>query len=166
MNERGSRTARIARIALMTAMIEVAKIALQSIPNVELVTFLFIIFTIWFGKETYIVSFLFVGMECLIWGMGTWVFMYLYIWPVLITVTRRMPRRDSPLPYSIAAGIFGLLFGALSALTYLVIGGPSMALSWWISGIPYDILHGISNFVVCYVLFRPSSRAIQKSLHI
>ena len=30
-----------------------------------------------------------------------------------------------------------------------------MMFTWWIAGIPYDILHGISNFAACLVLYKP-----------
>ena len=35
-----------------------------------------------------------------------------------------------------------------------------MAITWWISGISTDIIHGVSNFIVCMVLFKPLKKAI------
>ena len=29
-----------------------------------------------------------------------------------------------------------------------------MAFSWWVSGIPYDVIHCVSNTVLVFVLFR------------
>ena len=30
-----------------------------------------------------------------------------------------------------------------------------LALSWWISGIPFDLLHGAGNFAMALALFKP-----------
>ena len=40
-------------------------------------------------------------------------------------------------------------------MPYLFIGGWQMALSWWISGIPYDVIHCVSNTVLTFVLLPP-----------
>ena len=53
------------------------------------------------------------------------------------------------------AAAFGLLFGALCTVPYFFIGGPSMAFTWWVAGIPYDLIHCVSNFLICLFLFRP-----------
>ena len=49
----------------------------------------------------------------------------------------------------------GMLFGLLCSSVYLFIGGWNMALSWFISGIPFDIMHGIGNAIMVAVLFIP-----------
>jgi energy-coupling factor transport system substrate-specific component len=38
---------------------------------------------------------------------------------------------------------------------------PAFALAWWISGLPYDALHGAGNFVIMLLLYRPMRRALQ-----
>lgn len=77
----------VAYIGIMIATLEAAKLSLSFIPNVELVTFLLILYTLAFGKKVLYAAFAFVGVECLIWGMGIWVIMYLYIWPLLCVLT-------------------------------------------------------------------------------
>ena len=154
----------IATMGVMVALLEIAKIALAIIPNVELVSLLLIIFTLAIGHRAYLVTVGYAVIECLLWGMGTWVIMYLYVWPVLVAIILLLKRFDidSILAYSVASGAFGLLFGAFSALTYVVIGGWSMGLSWWISGIPFDLIHGVSNFAICLVLFKPLNSVAQR----
>lgn len=150
----------IAGIGMMTAMLEAVKIALQAVPNVELVTLLIILFTLFLGWKTLIAVWAFVGIECVVWGIGLWTIMYVYIWPILVLFTLLLKKANSHWVYCFLSGFFGLFFGAFCSIPYFFIGGPSMAVSWWISGIPYDILHGISNFVVCLVLFRPLNAAL------
>ncbi len=116
------------------------------------------------GRKAYLITLGYAIIECLLWGMGTWVIMYLYVWPILVTAILLLKRYhiDSLISFSIASGAFGLFFGAFCALTYVVIGGWSMGLSWWISGIPFDLIHGVSNFIICLVLYKPISKIAYK----
>lgn len=84
----------VAYIGIMIATLEAAKLSLSFIPNVELVTFLLILYTLAFGKKVLYAAFAFVGVECLIWGMGIWVIMYLYIWPLLCVLTLFLKNRN------------------------------------------------------------------------
>ena len=43
------------------------------------------------------------------------------------------------------------------------IGGWQMAFSWWVSGIPYDVIHCVSNTVLVFVLFPPLRRALERA---
>ena len=102
-----------------------------------------------------IAVFAFVGIEFLIWGFGIWSICYLYVWPVLVAVTMLTRKKNSYILYCVESGVFGITFGALCAVTTLFIMGPAGALGWWIAGIPFDLIHGISNFLVCLVLYKP-----------
>ena len=53
------------------------------------------------------------------------------------------------------SGIFGLLFGFLCAIPYLFVSGLAGAFAYWIAGIPFDLIHGIGNFVIMLVLYYP-----------
>jgi len=155
----------IATIGMMAAMLEVVKIALQSIPNVELVTLLIILFSLYLGPKSLIAVWAFVGMECVHWGIGLWTIMYFYIWPILVIATlikKKYNTSQSKWPYVILSTIYGLLFGALCSIPYLFIGGLKTAITWWISGIPYDVIHGVSNGVICFVLFSPLHKIMKK----
>lgn len=150
----------IATIGMMVAMLEAVKFSLQAIPNVELVTLLIILFTLYLGPKMLLAVWAFAGMECLIWGIGLWTIMYLYIWPILVLLTLLFRKSKSMWPFVFLATLFGLFFGALCSIPYFFIGGPKMAFTWWISGIPYDILHGISNGICSMVLFTPLHKAL------
>ena len=157
----------VTELAMMLAMIEAVKRVLDFIPNVELVTFLFLIFTILRGKRVILVSFAFTAMETLVFGTGLWVIMYLYVWPLEILLVmalhHRFPRdEDGYWWYCILAALFGLFFGAFCTIPYWIIGGPKVAVAWWIAGIPTDIVHGVSNFLLCLVLFRPVMKAARR----
>lgn len=157
----------VAEMGLMLAMVEAAKQALAAIPNVELVTFLFLVFTLLFGWRVIWVTLAFTAVETAIWGVNLWVVMYLYIWPLEVLLVMLLRRRfvhdeDGYWWYCILSALFGLAFGAFCSIPYLFLGGPRTAIAWWIAGIPYDILHGISNFVLCLVLFQPVMKAARR----
>ncbi len=156
-------------LGMMLALVEVSKRALEFLPNVELVTLLFLVFALYFGPKTILAALAFTFVECFVWGVSTWTVMYLYIWPLEIVIALWLQHKlgkDNQgqhwIVYSIFTGIFGLFFGALCSIPYWFIGGPVMAVTWWVAGIPFDIVHCIGNFVLCAVLFRPLCAACRK----
>ncbi len=160
---RGSiRTKDIAVIGVMIATIEAVKLALSFLPNVELVTLLIVLYSLVFGRRIYYAIAAFVLLEGCLHGFGIWWVMYLYLWPLLAVLARLFRRWEEPWFWAVFTGAYGLCFGALCALPYLVIDGWHAALVWWVAGIPYDILHGISNAVLCMVLFQPLYRVLHK----
>ena len=55
-------------------------------------------------------------------------------------------------------------FKAAGNPVYLFSGGLGFAVSWWISGIPFDISHCVGNFVIALVLFVPLRELLEKLL--
>lgn len=152
----------IVLIGIMVATLEAAKTALVFLPNIELVTLLIILYTRFFEKKIFLVIPVFVLVEGIIYGFGLWWIMYLYTWPILALLVLLCKKQDSPLFFSLLSGAFGLSFGALCAIPYLFLGGLRTAFAWWIAGIPYDIIHCISNFILCLILFWPLQRTLEK----
>ncbi|MDE5679190.1 MAG: hypothetical protein K2I01_01990, partial [Lachnospiraceae bacterium] len=96
----------IALIGMMTAIIEVSKLALSFLPNVELVTFWIIMFTLFLGPKTIYAILAFILIEISLYGIHTWVIMYLYMWPFLSLVVYLCLKNDSVWFYSILSGFF------------------------------------------------------------
>ena len=71
-------------------------------------------------------------------------------------------RMESPVGWAILSGAFGLSFGALCALAYWAAEGWTFALSWWLSSIPFDLLHGAGNFALALVLFKPCKAVLTR----
>ena len=70
-------------------------------------------------------------------------------------------RMDNAFFWAVFSGLYGLCFGGLCAAVYLFAKTPAFALSWWLSGLSYDALHGVGNFVLMLLLYRPLRRALQ-----
>jgi energy-coupling factor transport system substrate-specific component len=69
--------------------------------------------------------------------------------------------KRSPFFWAILSGAYGLSFGTLCSVPYLFIGGIPMAVSKIISGIPFDVVHCIGNYVIALVLFKPLYRFLE-----
>ncbi len=154
----------IALLGMMLAVLEVGKKALEFAPNVEVVTLLFILYARNFGLKALIIAVAFTGLEMFFWGVHTWVIMYLYMWPALILIVYFTRKHGSYVMYIILSAAFGLFFGLFCSIPYLFIGGLQTAFAWWIAGIPYDIIHCVSNAVICAVLFKPLDYVLKKAV--
>lgn len=142
-------------LALLGALLLVTKLALAWLPNIEPVSLLVLVYTAVLGWKALAPVYVYVMMEILIWGLGFWNLCYTYVWLVLVVLAMLFRKMESPLGLGSALRAFGLSFGALCALVYWVTGGWAFALSWWVSGIPFDLLHCAGNFAMALVLFRP-----------
>ena len=156
----------IAIIGLLSASITTGKLVLSFIPNVEIVSLLFIIYTIIFGiKYSIIISIVFTTTEMLIYGFSTWLLVYYLIWPLLIIITYLIKENiKSEYGYAVIAGLFGLFFGTFFAVAESFFYGYAYGLTYWVRGIPFDILHGVSNFIIVLFLFDPMIK-IMKYIH-
>lgn len=144
----------LAELSLLCALMFVGKEVMNFIPNVHPVTVIIMFTVIRYGWKAMYPVMGFTLLEIAVFGFGMWTLMYIYIWPLLVAVS--MPVRDSRnwILWAIVAGMFGLCFGALCSIPYLFTSGVKAAISFWIAGIPFDIIHGISNFVLT-IIFLP-----------
>lgn len=160
----------ITEIGLMVAVIEVSKFILLALPNIELTTFWIIMFSLFFGAKVIFVIPVFILIEGAMFGFNLWWIMYLYVWPLLAFLTWLFRKQTSPIFFAILSGVFGLFFGALCSIPYFFIGmadgglsnGFIFAFSWWVSGIFYDVIHCVGNFVLMIILFQPVNKIMKK----
>jgi len=148
--------------ALLGAILLAAQVALAPLPNIEIVSLLCLVYTLVYGRKALASIYVFVLLEGLVYGFGLWWFMYLYIWALLWAAVMLLRRWSSFLLWLLVLGLFGLFYGALCSIPYLFAGGPGAALSWWISGIPYDLLHCAGNCATVIVLYRPLYTLLNK----
>ena len=151
-------------LALFGALMFGTQVAMASLPNIHLVSMFIILATILFSwKALYSVA-VFVMLEGLVYGFGIWWASYLYIWPILVIIAVPFRANDSALFWAVIAGVHGLCFGALCAIPYLFIGGWSAAVSYWIAGIPFDLMQCAGSFVLTLLLLMPLKRLSEKLL--
>jgi len=143
-----------ALIGLWAAMTFAVKIVLAPIANVELVSLLLCTFTVVMGlKRGVLCALVFTTLtvfESSYYGAGDWIALYYINWPLLTVLTRIFLGKKQNEFRAATAGIKWLLFGPVYALTYLV------------SGIAFDLMHGAANFVSALFLYQPCITALDK----
>ena len=161
-----SKARSLAWMGVLTALLFAGQVVMSFLPNLEIVSLLIILYTIFFGKKVFWMIYGFVFLEGFLYGFGMWWFQYLYLWSILAVAALFFRSNTSPLFWSILSGFFGLSFGALCTLPYLIAGGPAAAFSYWVSGLGFDLIHCIGNVVLCLVLFKPLYALLQKAFPI
>ena len=152
---------RVVLCALLAAVTAVLQVAMSFLPNIEPVSLLVLVYALVFGRDVFYIIFTFVLLEGLVFGFHLWWVSYLYIWPLWAGIVLLIGRgkEKGPLVWAAVSGAFGLSFGALCALPYLA-GGPWAAFSYWVAGIPFDLLHCGGNFVLALFLEPPLRRIL------
>ncbi len=155
-----SHAGKMAADGLFAAVLFALQVSMLHLPNIELVSLMVILYTLVLGKRVLNILITFTILEGVFHGFGIWWVSYLYIWPILAGLTALLRQFDAPdWGYGILSCLFGLSFGFLCSLPYIA-GGRGAMFAWWIAGIPFDLVHGISNLIIGLVLFRPAKRIL------
>ena len=147
---------------MLAALTFSMKVAMAGLPNIEPVSLTLLIYATVFGWRALYPTCIYVAMEIMYFGLGTWNICYFYVWPLLVVAGIFMKKMRSPLGWAVLSGTYGLLFGALCGIVDVFIGGFSYAAAKWVSGIPFDIAHCLGNFVIALLLFKPLRKIIEK----
>ena len=174
----------------MVALISASKLALSFLPQVEVITSLFIVFTLCFGwRNTFIAAILFVFIEIAIFGfMISWVVLYFIYWPLLVTVTHliswgfkhrdaklndgKIKRKTTKVTFVVAitSGVLmTIFFGALSAVLDMVFMGAIGTGQFWefvfwryVAGTWFFAVHIVANIVALPILVPTLTKAIER----
>lgn len=157
----------IAVFGMLGALMYASKIAMEFAPNVHLLGVFTIAFTVVYRKKALYPIYTYVFLNGIFSGFATWWIPYLYVWTVLWGVTmllpKKMPQKVQPIVYMIVNACHGFSFGILYAPAQAVLYGLSFKgmLAWIASGFPFDITHGISNFI-CGALIVPIVHVLRR----
>ena len=137
-----------------------SKMIMEVAPNVHLLGVFTIAFTVVYRKKALYPIYTYVMLNGIFCGFATWWIPYLYLWAVLWGATmllpKRIPEKLRPLVYMLLCAAHGFLFGTLYAPAQALLYGLSFQkmIAWIISGLPWDFVHGVSNFF-CGILIVP-----------
>lgn len=146
--------------AMLGALMYASKVIMEFAPNVHLIGVFVIAITVVYRKKALYPIYIFVLLTGLLNGFSAWWVPYTYIWTVLWAVTmvlpRKMPAKVRPLVYMVVCALHGFGYGILYAPAQAIMFGLSFKgmISWIITGLPFDMIHGISNFF-CGILIMP-----------
>lgn len=163
LDKRKISTKDVVIMALLSAILFVGQIGMAFLPNIEAVSFLVYIYTQIYRKKVFLIIYVFVFLEGCVYGFGIWWLCYLYLWSVLAVVVLLMGKREtSVIIAAVVLGAYGLSFGALCSVPYFLSGGWAAGFSYWVSGIPFDLLHCAGNVAVTLVLYQPIKKLLER----
>ncbi len=158
----------IAVFGMLGALMYASKMIMELLPNIHLIGTFIISMTVVYRKKALYPIYIFVFLTGLLNGFATWWLPYLYIWTVLWGVTmllpKNMPKPIRPFAYMSVCALHGFLYGTLYAPIQALLFGLDFKgmLSWIVAGLPFDITHGISNFI-CGILICPFISILSKA---
>lgn len=102
----------------MAATLECGKLVLSFLPNIEVVTVLCALYGYVFGVYGIAAAAVFVCIEPLIWGFGSWIITYIIYWPLVSLVFMLLRKRgvNNRLILTVVAVGLTLLFGIISSI--------------------------------------------------
>ena len=156
----------IAIFGMLGAVMYASKILMEALPNIHLLGVLTIAYTVVYRKKALWPIYIYVFLNGLFAGFNLWWVPYLYIWAVLWGVTMLLPKNMqkwlAPIVYMCVCAAHGFLYGVLYSPAQALIFGLdfNQTLAWIASGLPFDIVHGVSNFF-CGILILPIIKILQ-----
>ena len=108
----------IALVGIMAATLECGKLVLSFLPNIEVVTLLCALYGYAFGIYGVAATVVFVCIEPLIWGFGSWIITYIIYWPLVALVFMLLKKRGVKSRLWLTAVAVGMtvIFGVLSSI--------------------------------------------------
>lgn len=146
--------------AMLGAVMYASKVIMELAPNIHLLGVFTIAFTVVYRKKALYPIYTYVLLNGILSGFATWWIPYLYVWTVLwgvvMLLPKHMPKKVQAPVYMVVCALHGFLYGVLYAPSQALLFGLNFEgmIAWIISGLPFDFIHGVSNFF-CGILIMP-----------
>ncbi|MBE5929741.1 MAG: hypothetical protein E7268_01620 [Lachnospiraceae bacterium] len=157
----------MAIFSMLGALMYVSKMIMEWAPNIHLLGVFTIAFTVVYRAKALYPIYIYVLLNGIFAGFGTWWIPYLYIWAVLWGITmllpKKMPKPVAVVVYSLVNALHGYGFGILYAPAQALLFGLNFKgmIAWIVAGFPFDVIHGTSN-LVCGLLIVPIVLVLQQ----
>lgn len=138
----------------------ISKMIMEFAPNVHLLGVFTIAYTVVYRKKALYPIYIYVILNGIFGGFAPWWLPYLYVWTILwgvvMLLPKKMPKKIAPVVYMVICAAHGFLFGTLYAPVQAILYGLDFkgTMAWIIVGLPWDFIHGVSNFF-CGILIVP-----------
>ncbi len=158
----------IAVFGMLGGVMYVSKMIMELLPNIHLLGVFIVAFTVVYRQKALYIIYTYVFLNGIFSGFAAWWIPYLYVWTVLwaavMLLPKNMPKKVQPIVYMAACAAHGFLFGTLYAPAQAILFGLSFQgmVAWIIAGLPWDFMHGISNFF-CGILIMPLVYALRNA---
>ncbi len=148
----------VAVFGMLGALIFALKKLMEILPNMHLVAVFIIAITLVYRKKALYPIYIYVLLDGIFSGFSTFWIPYIYIWTVLWGAVMLLPKNIKPkyqtVIYMIICALHGFLFGVLYAPVQALFFNLDFqgTLTWIITGLPFDLIHGVSNFFLGFLI--------------
>ena len=141
-------TREIAVFGMLGAVMYASKVLMDVFPNIHLLGVFTMAFTVQYRRKALYPIYIYVLILGLFSGFPAWWVPHLYLWTVLwgATMLLPMPPKVKPIVYMAVCASHGFLYGTLCAPAQALLFGLDGMAAWIIAGLPFDLIHGVSNF--------------------
>jgi len=156
----------VAVFGMLGAVMYASKLIMELFPNIHLIGVFTVAFTVVYRKKALYPIYTYVILNGIFCGFAAWWIPYLYVWALLwgavMLLPQKIPKKVQPLVYMAVCAAHGFLFGTLYAPAQALLYGLSFQkmIAWIVAGLPFDCIHGISNFF-CGMLIMPIVLALR-----
>lgn len=156
-------------LTFVIGICEVGRLVFQFIPNVQPVTDIIIFVTIIFGLTNgLLVGVLSIIVSNIIFGMGIWTLAQVSTYVLIILIVYFLARpwffKSHLIVRATFCALTGLFYGFLISVIQAPFFGINNFLPYYISGLPFDLMHGIGNAGFCFVI-SPTLVPLLKKMH-
>ena len=155
-------------LGMLGAVMYASKAIMAMLPNIHLLGVIIVATTVVYRKKAIFPIYIYASLLGLFEGFTVWWIPNLYTWTVLwgavMLLPKKMPNKIAVIVYMIVCGLHGFLYGVLCAPSQALFFGLNFnsTIAWIISGIGFDITHGISN-TLCGLLIVPLISVLKRA---
>ena len=159
----------MAVLAMLGSLMCASDYLMDLLPNVHLIGVFIVSVTVVFRFKALWAIYTYVFLLGLTSGFALWWIPYLYVWLILwgavMLLPKNMPKKIAPIVYMIICALHGYLFGILYAPAQMLLFGFDFQqiVAWVATGLPFDLIHGTSNFV-CGILIYPMIKVLKRAI--
>ena len=153
--------------AMLGTIMFISKLIMEFLPNIHAVAMFIAVFTLVYRWRALIPIYVYVFLVGLVNGFNLWWYPYIYIWTILWGVTMLLPqnmtRKVAVVVYPVVCALHGFAYGTLYAPAQALFFGLNFeqTVAWIVAGLGFDVIHGVSNFAVGFLIL-PFSELLHK----
>lgn len=140
---------------MLSTILFLSRFGLQWIPGVHPMALIIAAMTLVYRRRALVPLYSYILLDGVLHGFSMWWMPYLYIWlplwgAFMLLGKLELSRKIQTPLYMVVCALHGLSFGLLYAPAQALMFGFSfrVTIAWIIAGLPFDIIHAISNFAV------------------
>lgn len=155
-------------LGMLGALMFASKLVMDALPNIHIIGVLIVVFTAFYRSKMLFAIYLFVILTGVYGGFDIWWVPYLYIWTILwagvMLIPKKLPFTVRVVLYCAVCALHGFLYGTLYAPFQALAFGMNLqaTISWIVAGLPFDMIHGVSNLCCSAVLVAPILKVLEK----